>query len=131
MLSTEFSTFLLFFGPLALVISLGCAFISAQAIRYSRAAVAWLEEYNAEAISLKRLAEVEIALTELTDSYQALLTSHKKLRSRIGMREVREKRRSGNGEGDTITGDLPDPTADPEGWKKAMRLKLRTGQLKS
>ena len=74
-------------------------------------------------LSLRKLAEVESTLTELSDAYDALLESHKKLRSRISMRQLREKRKNGT--------DVPDATTDPDGWKREMRLKLRqSGVLK-
>ena len=71
---------------------------------------------NARSLSLSKLADLEATLTELLDGYNALLESHKKLRSRIGMRENRRKR---------ANGEIPDPTTDPDGWKRAMRLQLR------
>lgn len=45
--------------------------------------------------SMRQLAQLSAEITELTDSYSALLKSHEKLRSRIGMRELREKRAAG------------------------------------
>ena len=41
------------------------------------------------------MADVEGTLTDLLDSYAALLSSHKKLRARIGMRATREARANG------------------------------------
>jgi hypothetical protein len=38
-----------------------------------------------------QIAELSAEMSELTDAYGALLKSHKKLRSRITMRENREK----------------------------------------
>lgn len=56
------------------------------------ASMHYVQKHNAADVSLVKLTELETGLTELTDSYHALLDSHKKLRSRIGMREVRERR---------------------------------------
>lgn len=92
---------------------------------YCRGAAEFVATQNKNAVSLRRMAEVEATLTELTDSYDALLESHKKLRARIGMRAVRDKRQV-NGDG-----EIPDATKDPAGYKRAMRLKLqRNGTLK-
>lgn len=97
MLSTELYTFL----------SLGCAvgalivaFYTLNRQRGSEKHAITVAEYvrteNKNAVSLRRIAELEVALTDLVDSYHALLKGHKKLRARIGMREVRLRR--GNGE---------------------------------
>lgn len=77
-----------------------------------------LLEQVGESAQLDRIAKLETVATELTDSYDALLTSHKKLRSRIGMREVRERRKEG-GEDDMGT------TTD----KKALRLAAKSKGL--
>jgi hypothetical protein len=87
-----------------------------------RNAVRRLETQNARSLTLAKMAHVEAALTELTDAYDALLDSHKKLRARIGMRKVRADRKE-NGS------DVPDSTVDPAGYKRAMRLKLNQNKL--
>lgn len=73
---------------------------------------------NKRSIGLKKMAEVEASLTELTDAYDALLTSHKKLRSRIGMRANRDAKQQDK------QNEIPDPRDDPAGYKREMRLKL-------
>lgn len=77
-------------------------------------ALTFLQTNNKRSLSLARMAEVETSLTELTDAYDSLLRSHKKLRSRIGMRDVREAKKN----------EVPDPRDDPAGFKREMRLKL-------
>lgn len=112
MLSTELSTI---FVLAALALSLIALYISIAAVRFVR--------YNSsESLSLSKMAKVEASLTELTDSYDALLTSHKKLRSRIGMRKHR-----GNGE---AKDDEPDSRTDPAAWKRWARLQLHQGTMK-
>lgn len=73
------------------------AAISWRIARKSRddasALAGWVHENNKASVTLKRQTELETQLTELTDSYDALLKSHRKLRSRIGMRRNREKGR--------------------------------------
>lgn len=86
--------------------------------KYVAAAMEALETRNARSVSLKKMAEVEIALTELTDSYESLLKSHKKLRSRIGMRLNREAKKTENGF------DNASPPADDVG-KAAYKAKFR------
>jgi hypothetical protein len=126
MLSTDLPTFSVILSAVALLVACVCMFIAARAHRWAVAAIKWTHEYNADSLSLKQLAELEAQMTDLYDSYSALLASHKKLRSRIGMREVREKRRSENFDA-TVTLAEPDPQKDPEGWKRHMRAKLGIG----
>lgn len=126
MLSTDLSTFSVILSAAALLVACVCLFVATRAHSWAAAAIKWTQDYNADSLSLKQLAELESQLTELYDSYHALLASHKKLRSRIGMREVREKRRSGETNG-TAPPAEPDPQKDPEGWKRHMRAKLGIG----
>ena len=86
---------------------------------YCRDAVGVVLNDNKRAIGLRRLTDIEVTLTELTDSYDALLESHKKLRSRIGMRKTREDQKT------PPNGAAPNPQTDPDGYKRAMRLELR------
>lgn len=106
MLSTEF-----------LILAGGCALVLLVFGVQLRKITNFVAKTNKRSVSLRRIAELEATLTELSDAYAALLDSHKKLRSRISMRQLREKR--GNGS------DIPDPASDPAGWKRAMRLQLR------
>lgn len=85
-------------------------------------AIDFVRNHNAKSLSLRKIAEVEVALTELTDSYDALLSSHRKLRSRIGMREVREKRKNGDDRENEV--DLTDE-AQKAAYKARMRADLR------
>lgn len=62
---------------------------------YCREAVEFVVKGNKKSVTLRRMADVEATLTDLMDSYESLLASHKKLRSRIGMRKVRESRENG------------------------------------
>lgn len=66
-----------------------------------------------------------LQLRELEDLHEALAASHKRLRSRVGMRELREKRQANGQEADETAERL---TA--EEWKRQMRLKLHKGELK-
>lgn len=66
-------------------------------------------------------------LHELEDMHEALSASHKRLRSRVGMRELRARRKNGD-DGST---DHPSAEFDPEAWKKEQRLKIARGELKA
>jgi regulator of replication initiation timing len=39
----------------------------------------------------KRMSDLELMMSDLESSFQSLLESHKRLRSRAGMRELRER----------------------------------------
>lgn len=96
------------------------AFIfSLVALVYSIASVRTVAKRNARSISLKEIAILSGEVTDLKDAYASLLAQHKRLRSRIGMRENRDRKVNG-------AGDLPDSLRDPDGYKKAMRLKHLT-----
>lgn len=68
-------------------------------------------------------------IVELDDRFHALNDSHKRLRSRFGMRELREKRKHEHNDADD-TPELPEPSRDVAEWKKQMRVKLATGEVK-
>lgn len=108
-------------GPIAILFAAIAWWYAYRCWDFCRDTEEFIKLQNKRSLSLSKLAEIETQITELTDSYDALLTSHKKLRSRIGMRA----NRAGNGKS-----DVPDPREDPAGYKRAMRLKLGAGQLK-
>lgn len=69
--------------------------------------------------------QIILHLQELEDHHEALQASHKRLQSRVGMQDLRARRKAEGGAGSD--GELfPDPTANPEEWKRQMRIKLRT-----
>ena len=67
------------------------------------------------------LTTLSLELNDLAGSVDSLLQSHRRLRSRVGMREKREREKS---DSTAAAGGMPDPHTDPEGWKKAMRKKI-------
>jgi len=80
----------------------------------------YVQESNKRSLTLRRMAEVEATLTELLDSYDSLLKSHKKLRSRITMRENRAKAPNG------IDSDsVPADEAAKAAYKNSLRSELR------
>ena len=118
MLSTESALILVaILGFVALISSLLAFSTAMKAVTYARQSVDYVTSQNAADVSLAKLAEIETAITELTDSYSALLTSHKKLRSRIGMREVRERRKNGQDELDLAV------TTDKNQLRQELRAK--------
>ena len=119
MLSTEIEVAIVIFIAILAIYSAWSAY---RAAIHAQECASWMEKNNKAAVSLKKIAELEIAVTEQTDAIAAYGESLKKLRSRVGMRKVREERSNGS--------DMPDPATDPDGWKRAMRLKLHMDQRK-
>lgn len=77
--------------------------------------------------------ELLLHLSELEDLHEALAASHKRLRSRVGMRELREKRKTSDDVPAALGVNGPaanDPVQSREEWKKMMRLKLHRGEIK-
>jgi hypothetical protein len=71
--------------------------------RHAQSYAAECAEWSQKSYALREptaaIAEMSAELTELADSYHALLKSHKKLRARITMRQNRERAGAGaNGE---------------------------------
>ena len=92
MFSTELLTgFAVALSVVALLCAGAAVIISWRSSRNIAQVALWVHNNNSKSVTLKRMAEVESTLTDLTDSYNSLLTAHKKLRSRIGMRESRRK----------------------------------------
>lgn len=108
MLSTIVLYVTLAFAALALVLSF-CAF--QLTLRLNR--------------NERDFRSLKLAIATLDDNHAALHDSHKRLRSRVGMRELREKRKNGSG-------DVSEPAGDenPDEWKRQMRVKLHRGELK-
>lgn len=119
-LSPELSTILAAFAVLIAAISWLYAF---KCWAFCRDTEEFVKLQNKRSLTLGKIAEIETQLTELTDAYGALLDSHKKLRSRIGMRANRAAK-------DAESGGIPDPKVDPAGYKRVMRLKLGNLNLK-
>lgn len=100
---------------LALLVASGCSYVAVRASIYADECRLFCEQ-RAE---LSELAKLSSEMTELTDAYDSLLHSHRKLRSRVGMREVRAKRKNGADE----PSESPVPGSDDE--KAALKRKLR------
>jgi len=82
-------------------------------------ALHYLHTQNKNAVSLRKLAELEAGLSELSDSYEVLLTSVKKLGARARARAARE-----NGSKPVDSGP-PDGEADRAAYKARLRDQLR------
>jgi len=125
MLSTELSTGLVIFGGAIVVYCVAMYVWQLKLVNYVRDFADHVDRQNKRSLSLSKLAEIETTLTELTDSYAALLTSHKKLRSRIGMREHREKT------GNEVVDTLPTSEAERLAYKARLRDRAKsTGYLR-
>lgn len=104
---------------IALICALFAVLVAVGAKNISESAHLRLDHQPSPAdVSVKQLTEIETTLTEHDDSLRALHASLKKLRSRAGMREYRARENGADA--------VPDPTTDPAGYKRAMRLKLKS-----
>lgn len=121
-LSTELSTILVFSCGLVVIFALFMYVWMVRLAQYCRSAIEFVQNQNAKSLSLRRLAELDAAVTELTDSYQAILASNKKLRARIGMRAVRKRRNDAEIELDSTA---PSDEAERARYKAALRNKLK------
>lgn len=128
MLSTDLSTFLpvLVIGLLAVIVMFQGLQIRNLTERCDTA-INYVMNENKRSVSLRRIAEVEATLTDLLDSYQSLLTSHKRLRSRIGMREHRKKRPGGSD--DASLGHVPTDEVEKARYKAQLRADMKAKGL--
>lgn len=95
----------------------------AKSAALGRNLASYVHNQNKNAVSLRKIAELDAAVTELTDAHYALYESNKKLRARIGMRAVREKRKSAEN-GVDLTAVPADEGARLE-YKRKLRNKLK------
>lgn len=79
---------------LAACLAILCWVNARKAANHAAECYSWVEKVGHMRDPTARIAELSTELTELHDAYDALLSSHKKLRSRIGMRENRAKKAS-------------------------------------
>lgn len=91
------------------------AIIGTIAVFYAFWAANFVVRNNKASITLAQLTKIQTELTEHADSIKSLHESLAKLRSRVGMRQLREKQN---------TDAIPDSKTDPQGWKNHMRLQL-------
>jgi len=117
MFSTYFAAAAAFFSLVAVIYSTFAVQYSRKCKYYCDSVLNWVENENEASKVLKQLTDHEVVLTDHADSLSALHTTLKKLRSRIGMRELHAKRA---GQAD----EVPDSRTDPEGWKAHMRQQL-------
>ena len=78
--------------------------------------------------NLRDIRTIVLHLSELEDMHEALAASHKRLRSRVGMQDLRARRKSEKNGAD----DQPEAgQLDSEAWKRQKRLELASGKLKA
>ena len=77
---------------IALCLAIASMLIARSARSHAANCVEWLQKAAQSHPDKAEIAKLSAELTELTDAYHALLASHKKLRSRIGMRENRKRK---------------------------------------
>ena len=88
-LSSELSIVLLVFLLLCCSFAVVCTVYVRRLANYCRDSVNYVLSQNKNAVTLRKMADIETAVTDLTDAYDSLITQHKRLRARIGMRENR------------------------------------------
>ena len=106
-----------------------CTLICAYCLRYAwkanvfaQRAVVWTQENSEKSVALKQLEDYGIALADLNERHVALYESHKKLRSRVGMRELRERRsKEAAGDGDDKQLQLSDANVSKDDLREAAK----------
>lgn len=120
MLSTEAFLFALVlsgvFNVCAVLVAFVCWQRAQRSAEWAQRCSEWVKENNKRSRALKELGELSIEVTDLRDLYSSLNSTMKKLRSRIGMRELRARQEAEE--------QVPDPAVDPAGYKRVMRQKL-------
>ena len=123
MLSTDFPQFWVWLslglGLFATIIAFGAVNEARKMADYVRMCSDWMHENNLEALKDSRIAVLDTTLTELCDQVSSLEASHKRLRSKYSMRDLRERR---NASEDDPNHELNLSTTKD---KRALRLKLR------
>lgn len=121
MFPTDLSTVFAIFGAVSLAFAAVLLYIVKRLGQRVSAAIRYLHTQNKNAVSLRRIAELEATLTELSDSYEALLKSVRKLGARARMRAGRQ-----NGANETELGEsAPAEEAGRAAYKSKLREKLR------
>lgn len=121
-LSTVFPQFLSIFCA---AFAAGAFFFARRAGKHAERLYDLARENTIDALSTSKLADLERALVELSDSHEALHASHKRLRSKYGMRDMRERKleleRADNG-GQV---DFADDEAEKARFKAALRRQCK------
>jgi len=123
MLSTDLSTIALIcavtVAALSMILALLCWVNARSARLYAANCQVWVEKVAKMRDPTKKVAQLSAEMTELTDSFDALFKSHKKLRARIGMRAAREKKLAADAE--------PDLSSETD--KRQLRLAAKSAGL--
>lgn len=122
MLFTELSTAVVIFCLICVIFCLYIFVWMRGLARFCRDAVDFVTNQNKKALGLRRIAELDAAVTELTDAYNALYESNKKLRARIGMRKTRSDRKETETALDSV---VPTDEAARAAYKARLRETLR------
>jgi len=108
-------------NSIAIIISTLSAVIAISAFARVQAAAQFVEQENETSKTLSELAKLSSEVTELGDAYTALMEAHRKLRSRIGMRDLRARGQDNK---------LPDTPPDKATEKAELRASLaKAGKL--
>lgn len=91
--------------------------LTVATVAFFMAAAALLLANRRVKLPFSRLVELERQAADLGEQFEALLASHKRLRSRAGMRELRERRENGEDSGDNRP-------LNPADYKAQLRTRL-------
>ena len=108
------NSFYPYFAPASMLIALISVVYLVVARQYVAKCCQFVTESNKRSLTIKKLTDIEVELTEHADSIAAIHKSMHKLRSRIHGRTVTDKKSDG----------APDPTTDPLDWKRYMNAQL-------
>jgi len=108
MLSTGLST----------VLSVGALIAAAFAVYLSCVAMRFAARGSASSVSVQKLTKIEAELTETHELIDGLREALHKMRSRAGMKRLRDEREAEQ------AALPPDAGRDPDGYKRAIRAKL-------
>lgn len=130
MLSTGFPQFWGWFAlglaGFATVVAFSAVAEARKMAKYVQMCTDWMHENNSETYSASRMAAFDKGLTELSDHVSSLEASHKRLRSKYGMRDLRERRKESDDDEYrrflAKQGELDLSTTQD---KRALRLELR------
>ena len=91
----------------ALLVSILAAYFASRALKFAA-------QGSARSVSIQKLTALEADLTETHQLIETLRDSLHKMRSRDGMKRLRKERADA----------IPDPVADPAGYKQHVRAQL-------
>lgn len=107
----------------AFILGLLAVGIALYAMNYCYKCAAYVAENNVTDKTVRDLTALQAEMTDVTDLIASLGAQHKKLRSRITMRERNERGKVNGGDAE------PDPRVDEAAWRRYWHRKLNIGGI--